>query len=238
MVGYPVNAGDGMSYIVDIINEHPTNVTVYGTTIFEYIPQMPAVFTPLFPMWLDFEANCNDASQRPAFNNATFNYTGGMAATVPVTGMIVQASGHLDDGGVSIEFLLNNSTNICNGTATYAQTAGYIDPMGDLDKDHISTMTSCYNVAMVKKGDTLNVRGLYNTTMWPPFVYPNNGTATPVMGIGLAYVANGTVNKAAATTNSTTPMSTPIAGGASSIERGLGFATMFTVVVSGLLWLL
>jgi hypothetical protein len=237
MVGYPVNAGDGMSYIVDVINEHPTNVTVYGTTTFEFIPQMPASFTPLFPMWLDSEANCNDASQSPAFTNATFNYTGGMAATVPVTGMIVQASGHLDDGGVNIEFLLNNSTNICNSTATYAQTAAYIDPMGDMDKDHISTMTDCFNAAMVKKGDMLNVRAFYNTKMWPPFVYPNNGTATPVMGIGLAYVANGTVTKGTAA-NSTAPMSTPMVGGASSTERGLGLATMLTVVASGILWLL
>jgi hypothetical protein len=237
MVGYPVNTGDGMSYIVAVINEHATNVTVYGTTIFEYIPQMPANFTPLYPLWLDFEASCSDASQRPAFTNATFNYTGGMAATVPVTGTIVQASGHLDDGGVSIEFLLNNGTNICNSTASYAQTAAYVDPLGDMDKDHISTMTTCTNAAMVKAGDTLNVRALYDTAMWAPLVYPNNGSATPVMGIGLAYVANGTVTTVAAA-SSTAPMSTPMAGGASSTERGLGLATTLTMVVSGLLGLL
>lgn len=233
-----------MQYLVDVINYNPHNVTVYGTTIFEYIPGMPTTFTPVYPVWLDSESSCDAESLRPAFVNSVFNYTGGDQYVVPAAGKIIQMAGHIDDGGVAIQFLLNNQT-ICNSTTTYAATSAFIDPTGDLDKNHISNMTSCSDVGYVKKGDLLNVRALYDTMMWPPMVYPNNQTeATAVIGIGLAYIANTTVANTTCPTGATwtsSSMPTTSSVGATStsvpmsdaamLSRGVGLAATFVIAV-------
>lgn len=145
-------------------------------------------------------------------------------------------TGHIDDGGTDIQVLLNNQT-ICDSTATYAATSVYVDPKGDLDKEHISNMTTCYNPVNVKKGDLLNVRAVYDTDMYPPMVYPNNQTeALPVIGIAMAYIANASASTGATASSkpvasSTGAMLMPTSG-AAVLSRGVGLAV--TVVIAGI----
>lgn len=220
---YPFGASDSMSYLVDIINYKPRNPSFYGFTIFKYMPGMPSKFTALEPVWLDWEASCADASQSTGYVSRLFNCIGDDQFTVPTSGSIMQMASDLDDGGVAIEFLLNNNTNVCNSTTTYETTAAFYDPIGDLEKKHISNMTSCFNAGNVNKGDMLNMCALYNTMMYPPMVYPTNQSqATPIIGIGLAYLAD--------TTTSTQPSTTPkMTSGAVAMGARVGLAAALAV---------
>jgi hypothetical protein len=247
MAGYYVNQTDEFALLVELMNEilEPTPAVV--TVTYEYIPGIPANFSTVYPIWLDI-APCADASLMPAYANTTFNYTS-MPYTSPVEGEILGIGGHIHDGGTNIE-IFQNKKMICNSTALYGMTPGYVEPMSlmsmgsmsmnmsgmnvGIDNVHISNMSTCYDVGMLNKGDNLTVQAFYNTNLHAPML-GTNGTLEPIMGISLVYVANGTAPNATMT-NSSLSMS-GVTGGAASVRiSGLGIAVMLAVSGILLLW--
>jgi hypothetical protein len=176
-----------MSYIVDTIDNTDQNITFWGYTIWEFIPTWHEEFKPLSVYWIDGEANCEDKSLRPAFTNTEFNFTSGQMTNVTVSGLVVQAGAHLDDGGQFANLMVNGQT-FCSSAATYNATSAFVEPNAFEDKNHISNMTICYNTGFVQAGDKLSIEAFYNSQAYPLRLEPN-ATPYPVMGIGLAYVA-------------------------------------------------
>jgi hypothetical protein len=99
--------------------------------------------------------------------------------------MIIQSGAHMDDGGMFTNLMVNGQT-FCDSAATYNATPAYYEPNGYEDKAHISNMSECNNVGFVKVGDKLTLEAFYDSQNYP-LRLTHNGTAYPVMGIGLVY---------------------------------------------------
>ncbi|OCL08518.1 hypothetical protein AOQ84DRAFT_439525 [Glonium stellatum] len=216
--GYFLNETDQIAILVELMNETVEPRDAVVTITFEYIPTVPSGFNLAAPVWLDI-GNCTN-SDMPAQANTTFEYSSA-PWTSDITGQILDTAGHIHDGGTYIEVLQNNKM-ICNCSAAYGQTPGYIEttPMNmsmmnmnmGMDMVHISSITSCFNDGTLKKGDTLGVTAHYNTSEYAPMM-DNDGSLSPIMGISLLYVAiggNSSTTPSASSTTSGSPSSTTV----------------------------
>ena len=242
--GYFLNETDTIAMLVELMNETVEPRDAVVTITFEYIPTVPSGFDLVTPVWLDI-GNCTD-SDMPAQANTTFEYSSA-PWTSDISGQILDVAGHIHDGGTYIEVLQNNKM-ICNCSAAYGQSEGYIEtgPMNmptmnmsmmNMDMVHISSIASCSNDGTLKKGDTLGVTAHYNTSEYAPMMN-SDGSLAPIMGISLLYVAirgNSSITPSASGTASSTPSSTTagvssIATNAASISSGAGMAGMGAIL--------
>ncbi|TVY19817.1 hypothetical protein LARI1_G004723, partial [Lachnellula arida] len=237
--GYYVAANDTIYFIAELMNTSEDTQTAVVTITFEYIPHLPPGFNKVTPVWLDI-AGCDSDSEVPVKNDAVFEYTSvpWMANT---TGRVVAAIGHIHDGGTHIQISNNNST-LCDCTATYGSSPGYIDAaggmvmnmtgmsaveMGNVGK-HISAIKEC-DGGQIALGDNVTVTASYNLTEYVPMMY-TNGSLAPMMGIGLVYVAQNETFTASATP--TTTAATVASGVLSSSSN----AAAATHVAGGKVW--
>jgi hypothetical protein len=241
--GYFLNETDTIAMLVELMNETVEPRDAVVTITFEYIPTVPSGFDLVTPVWLDI-GNCT-TSDMPAQANTTFEYSS-VPWTSDISGQILDVGGHIHDGGTYIEVLQNNKM-ICNCSAAYGQSEGYIEtaPMNmsmmnmgmGMDMVHISSIASCSNDGTLKKGDTLGVTAHYNTSEYAPMMN-SDGSPAPIMGISLLYVAiggNSSTTPSASGTASSTPSSTAVeasstATNAASISSGAGMVGMGAIL--------
>lgn len=237
--GYFLNETDTIAMLVELMNEMVEPRGAVVTITFEYIPTVPSGFDLVTPVWLDI-GNCT-TSDMPAQANTTFEYSSA-PWTSDISGQILDVAGHIHDGGTYIEVLQNNKM-ICNCSAAYGQSEGYIEtgpmnmPMMNMDMVHVSSIVSCPNDGTLKKGDTLGVTAHYDTSEYAPMMN-GDGSLAPIMGISLLYIAiggNSSTTPSASGTASSTPSSTAagvssIATNAASISSDTGMAGMGAIL--------
>jgi hypothetical protein len=193
--GYFLAKESILATAVELMNETPNNLTGILTIDYEFVPASP--FPPLFKnltsVWLDV-GGCG-SSDKPSKPNDHFTLT--MSSPWEVskaflssgTAHLVSAGGHLHDGGTHIEIIHNDAT-ICDSTATYGATSGYVEPTSGMQ--HISNMSLCGSKeffgedSIVRAGDKFSLRAHYNTSAHDG-MYEADGSLAPVMGIGVLY---------------------------------------------------
>jgi hypothetical protein len=210
--GYFLNGTDDIAILAELMNETEEPRDAVVTITFEYIPTVPSGFDLVTPLWLDI-GNCT-TSDMPAQANTTFKYSSA-PWTSDISGRILDVAGHIHDGGTHIEVFQNDKL-ICNCSAAYGQSEGYIEttPMNmsmmnmnmdmGMDMVHISSIASCSNDGTLKRGDTLGVTAHYNTSEYAPMMNVD-GSLAPIMGISLLYVATGSNSSTAPSVSSTAP---------------------------------
>jgi hypothetical protein len=168
---------------------------------YEYIPSPPPSFGHLQPLWLDIGpgGGCN-GSDRPAFANKTFQYSS-PAWKASTNGYVVGIGAHLHDGGTQVK-VKNNGNVVCDSVARYGQSAAYIDTMPmnmtmngmqmemNMTVEHISSLSTCYNLGSFKAGDEWSLTAYYNTSEYMP-MQNTDGSLEPIMGISLVYFVQG-----------------------------------------------
>ena len=97
----------------------------------------------------------------------------------------------------------NNDEVVCNAVASYGQNPAYIShvPMNmsmdgmkmemTMNTSHISSISTCSNVGIIKAGDRWSVSAYYNTSKYAPMT-DSDGSLEPIMGISLVYFVEGT----------------------------------------------
>jgi hypothetical protein len=85
---------------------------------------------------------------------------------IPMDGQIINAKGHLHDGGVRVVLELNGK-EICDSKAVYGGDGGEgVSPSGK-PWETIRQMTQCTTPIDVKKGDVVGLKTYYDTKLHP-----------------------------------------------------------------------
>jgi Stress up-regulated Nod 19 len=85
---------------------------------------------------------------------------------MPEDGFIINAKGHLHDGGVQVLLTLNDRV-ICDSRAIYGgDGSSSVGPNGK-PWETIREMTQCTDAIAIKKGDVISMRSVYDTSLHP-----------------------------------------------------------------------
>jgi hypothetical protein len=198
-VGYQLNKEDHFRILVDLMNMNMEDRTVYFTMEYDFIngPMKKEGWMDLKPVWLDIDL-CGLSEIKAPKDTGSFSIES--KPWVPnFEGDIVGLAGHLHDGGVNLQILSSESSEVCNSVAKYAETSEYVfhtanKTMMDshLAEKHISSMSGCYNQQMpvrnLKKSQSWILRGHYNYDRFDGNT-EKDGKQQDVMGLALMYIA-------------------------------------------------
>jgi hypothetical protein len=196
--GYQLKATDRMLVLMELMNELPMMRDAVMTVDYEFIPGIPEGFEAVDTVWLDV-GGCLD-SEVPPTSNTTSEYTMTPAWKATNDGIVLGIGSHLHDGGTHLA-ISKNGQLVCDNTATYGATPGYIDPnmmpgmnmsnMPDMSMTmmHISNITACYmpENGEVKAGDEFNIKAYYDMTKHMGML-EGDGKMSPIMGISVMYI--------------------------------------------------
>jgi hypothetical protein len=176
--GYPNRATDQWGLVAMLMNHRPIRLTGFVRYTVDYVTGEQ--LTPVTPLWLDIR-NCTGLD--PVFDVpgggrrfSTFARTADV--TVPESGVLVAAGGHLHGGGIRLEL-----RNVSCGTTPFTSLPTWGGPrplplLHEPGPTHMSQFVSARGIP-VAAGQTLRLRA----------VYENERPHTRAMGIMLAYLA-------------------------------------------------
>jgi plastocyanin len=176
--GYPNGGSDVWALVYMLMNHHSHQETVFVRYTVSYA--VGEQRTPVTPVWLDVH-NC---TADPIFNvpgtggpRSTFSRQASF--TMPVSGHIVAAAGHLHGGGVRLEL----ASSRCGEVFRSVPTEWMEEPRPAMHEPGPSAMSGFVDAAgiPVQAGDTLTLRAVYGNA-WPHM---------RVMGISIGYFAEG-----------------------------------------------
>jgi len=146
----------------EIVNYNKENTTIYATLELEYLPEKPTGY--LDASTVVFSATgCGNPGYRPPNAAKKYNYTSD-PFVMNRNGYIINARGHLHDGGTAIQMYLNDKL-ICHSTPTYTPT-GAKSPDGK-DWKSITSMSRCNDPVRFLKGDVVKLVSIYDTNEHP-----------------------------------------------------------------------
>ena len=109
-----------------------------------------------------------------------FEYSTAFKANL--TGLITFLAGYLHDGGTQTSSRMVN-VYICNCTARYDETPGYVEDNMGMEMMHISSISACENVGVLCVGNDLEITAHYDTQKYMPMM---NADGTLVLSIILS----------------------------------------------------
>jgi len=86
--------------------------------------------------------------------------------------------------------VFKNGECICNCTARYGETPGYVEDNTRMEMMHISSISACENVGVLGVGDNLEITAHYDTREYMPMMNADC-TLVPMMGISIIFVMTG-----------------------------------------------
>jgi hypothetical protein len=119
-VGYPVYSSDRFGLITDLMNMNPGAKTVYLSMYYDYVDGHPAGYSEVKPVWFDV-AQCGTSEVGGGSANTKFDIKA-TTWTANFDGEIIQAGGHLHDGGSVVDLLVDGKV-VCKSEATYGTDA-------------------------------------------------------------------------------------------------------------------
>jgi hypothetical protein len=166
--GYYIGKSDQFMMQNEIVNYNPKPQKWYIAADFEYIQGRPEGTEDVSVT--DFNVNnClgfMTAGYRAPTGSTQFSKTS-PKFVMSTDGTILHAIGHLHDGGVKIQLLLNEQV-VCDSVATYGGTQGAQKSGDDGSKwESISSMSTCRDPIRVKKGDIITMVSVYDTKLHP-----------------------------------------------------------------------
>lgn len=166
--GNTVLAPPTMGGAVEIMSEAATVLELYVTMLFEYVPKATPGYRDANLVWVDVTNCAKESDFKPGqgvYQRASRGFT------MKEDGRLVFATGHMHDGGVRVELLVNGKVS-CNSKQIYANRRGhYVEPADGTaiikglampPGSHISDVGVCKDWGEVKKGDVLSVKAYYD----------------------------------------------------------------------------
>jgi len=158
----------------------------------EFVPGRPAGYSDVKGVWID-AAPCSAMMSdiAPPSKDSKFTLTAKEAWTAPYNGRFLNTVGHMHDGGIKTEILVND-VPVCTSEAQYDGSPEYITgpktvAEGATKMSHISRYTPCLNIGQFKKGDQVRMRTSYDFGKWKPGL-DKLGHVSHVMGLSLVFL--------------------------------------------------
>jgi hypothetical protein len=158
----------------------------------EFVPGKPAGYSDVKGVWID-AAPCSAMMSDipPPPNNSKFTLTAKEAWAAPYDGRFLNTVGHMHDGGIKTEILVND-VPVCTSEAEYDGSPEYITSTkaiaeGAPKMSHISRYTPCLNIGEFKRGDQVRMRTSYDFGKWKPGL-DKVGHVSHVMGLSLVFM--------------------------------------------------
>jgi hypothetical protein len=159
--GYVVGPRQMLAMQTELVNYRNEEQKVYVTVDYEYIKgksNTPADSTiSLFSV-----TGCNSPDYHRDASQKVYNMSS-ETVPLPTDGFIINAKGHLHDGGDHIILEVNGKT-VCDSKAVY----GPLVKENGMEWAVIEKMTQCTEPIKVSKGDKLHMRSFYDTEKHPP----------------------------------------------------------------------
>jgi Stress up-regulated Nod 19 len=166
---YGIYPGWGtMGGAVELMSENVNPISVYVTMLFEFVPTNTPGYKEAKLVWVDV-TNCAKTSD---FTPSTGVYQKeSQGFTMGHDGELLFGIGHMHDGGVHVELLVNGKLS-CTSKQIYGNRRGHYTEPND-DKiilkglsmpagSHISDVGVCKDWGTVKKGDVLSVKAYFD----------------------------------------------------------------------------
>jgi len=174
--------------MIDVVNYNNDSRTVYSVSEMEYIPGK-------VPKALDASQdvmNIGMCSGSSGFNvksndRKVFSF-GGSNITVSQDGYIVNARGHLHDGGVNMEVKLNDKV-VCDSKAEYGGPGHEGKSPEGKAWSTLASTTACEKPIKVSKGDQLAITANFNLEKYPPRPHAQGASMAEEMGLLLVTFA-------------------------------------------------
>ena len=115
-LAYPIYPGDRFGLITDLMNMNQGAKQVYLTIYYDYVDGHPSRFEEVKPVWLD-AAQCMTSEVSGRTPGAKFEF-GSPAWNANFEGEVLGMGGHLHDGGMRLDVLVNNKV-ICSSVPYY-----------------------------------------------------------------------------------------------------------------------
>lgn len=190
---YGIDPGWGtMGGAVELMNEAVKPITVYTTMIFEYVPKTTPGYKEARLVWVDV-TNCAKTSDFNPEKGVYEKQSKGF--TMYHDGELLFAQGHMHDGGVRVELLVNGKVT-CNSKQIYGNRRGhYIEATdGSIIEhsvmppgSHISDVGVCKDWGTVKKGDILSVKAYFDAVSHMQMLN-GKGQLEPQMGLMWTFI--------------------------------------------------
>jgi hypothetical protein len=165
---YGIDPGKGtMGGAVELMNENVQPLTLYVTLLLEYVPKSTPGYKEARLVWVDV-TNCAKESDFRPLTGIYQKQSKGF--TMKHDADLVFANGHMHDGGMYVELLVNGKLS-CTSKQLYANRRGHYTEVtdGTIIKDqvmppgsHISDVGVCKDWGSVKKNDVLSVKAYYD----------------------------------------------------------------------------
>lgn len=123
-IGYPVYPADRFGLITDLMNMNPGAKTVYLVMYYDFVDGHPTNFKEVKPVWFDVaQCGISEVSGRTAGSKFAVSATPWVAN---FNGDILQAGGHLHDGGTGVDLIVDGRT-VCKSTPVYGTDKEIMD---------------------------------------------------------------------------------------------------------------
>jgi Stress up-regulated Nod 19 len=165
--GFYVTKDAPVMQMVDVVNYNNDTRTVYTVSEVEYLSGKQEEFLQSISTGIDL-GMCNGQTGLDIHapkGQATFSFEG-KEMTFERNGYILNAWGHLHDGGVDMVVKINGK-EVCRSIAEYGGPGHEMQVHGEVLKT-ISGMSLCSNSVEVAKGDKLSITANFDVNAHPP----------------------------------------------------------------------
>jgi len=191
--GYFLRANDKFALIIDLMNDSDQDKTVYMTMVYDYVDGWPTTLDHYRPVWLDVD-ECGISEVEAAAQKGAYTIRA-KPWRATLDGQIIGYGGHVHDGGVRVNMLVNGVKD-CSSEATYGATDEFKSkgvPMMNKNSAtvHISNMTVCSGPKLankyMKKGQLYTITADYDYNQYKGMLDGAGGQES-VMGIAIMFV--------------------------------------------------
>lgn len=192
---FHLESQDRFTYLVELMNMNMKAQTVYITMTYDILDgPLPQGWKEVKAVYLDANS-CLTSEVRPPKQNGGFSIQS-KPWKPNIEGKIIDAIGHLHDGGVEVDLKATQSNSLCRMPAAYSEKPEYVFKGMDMGgektaKNHISSMPGCtpkdFKVQSMNKNQSWVVKGNYDYGKREGNL--ENGKQSEIMAIAVVLVA-------------------------------------------------
>jgi hypothetical protein len=192
---YHLDAADKFSFLVELMNMNMEDQVVYITMTYDILDgSLPKGWKDVKTVFLDVKS-CGTSEVKPPQGKTEFALES-EPWTPNIEGTILDAGGHLHDGGMHVDLIASSNSTLCRSAARYSEKPEYIWRGAAMDgdkiaRDHISSMTGCetknLQVRQMRRDQKWVIKAQYDYTQ--RIGNQENGKPSEIMGIAIILVS-------------------------------------------------
>jgi len=165
--GYYLEKNRKMMNMIDVVNYHNEEREIYTTTELEYLEGRPEGYMHATQQRVDpgICGGSDGVNIHPPAGQTKFSVAS-KDIVAQRDGYILNARGHMHDGGVNIVLKINDQ-EVCNSKAVYGGEGHTSKTPDGKVWETIRETSSCYTPIKVKKGDKFYMQANYDTELHP-----------------------------------------------------------------------